>query len=141
MVTTVNGFNMFYILLYLWWFSTQVFENYISCFKYDWQLLKRRDTTIIPIFYIFTQTIFVSIGSTPICEDIGRWANEIYWVIKIETHLYLTFIYFHFLNRQMLTYGRRIPLPELDKRIDVSFYVLSVFLLRIKIGCETGIFP
>lgn len=32
------------------------------------------------------------VGSTPICEDIGR---------------------------QMLTYGRRIPLPELDYRIQV----------------------
>ena len=27
------------------------------------------------------------------------------------------------LCRQMLTYGRRIPLPELDKRLDVSIYI------------------
>ncbi|CAB3994664.1 Mitochondrial-processing peptidase subunit beta, partial [Paramuricea clavata] len=39
-----------------------------------------------------TNMLFHLDGSTPICEDIGR---------------------------QMLTYGRRIPLPELDKRIDM----------------------
>ncbi|XP_046841451.1 mitochondrial-processing peptidase subunit beta-like [Xenia sp. Carnegie-2017] len=39
-----------------------------------------------------TNMLFQLDGSTPICEDIGR---------------------------QMLTYGRRIPLPELDKRIDM----------------------
>lgn len=42
------------------------------------------------------------VGSTPICEDIGR---------------------------QMLTYGRRIPLPELDYRIQV----LSVLYIIIGI--------
>jgi processing peptidase subunit beta len=38
-------------------------------------------------------------GSTPVCEDIGR---------------------------QMLTYGRRIPLSELDMRLDVSCDVIMV---------------
>lgn len=31
--------------------------------------------------------------------------------------------YHNDLCRQMLTYGRRIPLPELDKRLDVSIYI------------------
>lgn len=31
--------------------------------------------------------------------------------------------YHNDLFRQMLTYGRRIPLPELDKRLDVSIYI------------------
>lgn len=34
-------------------------------------------------------------GTTPICEDIGR---------------------------QMLCYGRRIPYPEMEARIDVSYF-------------------
>lgn len=38
-------------------------------------------------------------GSTPICEDIGR---------------------------QMLCYSRRIPLHELEARIDVSRYLLNL---------------
>jgi processing peptidase subunit beta len=37
-------------------------------------------------------------GTTPICEDIGR---------------------------QMLCYNRRIPLHELEKRIDVSFFFIN----------------
>ena len=31
--------------------------------------------------------------------------------------------YHNYLFRQMLTYGRRIPLPELDKRLDVSICI------------------
>ena len=46
------------------------------------------------------------VGSTPICEDIGR---------------------------QMLTYGRRIPLPELDYRIEVNCdYNFTNFALVIQ---------
>ena len=40
-----------------------------------------------------TNMLLMLDGSTPICEDVGR---------------------------QMLCYGRRIPLTELDARIDVS---------------------
>lgn len=49
--------------------------------------------------------LFVSLpaGSTPICEDIGR---------------------------QMLCYSRRIPLPELESRIDVSRHTLILILPR-----------
>ena len=42
--------------------------------------------------------------------------------LSANTKLFYSFLYayrFPF-DRQMLTYGRRIPLPELDKRIDVS---------------------
>ena len=40
--------------------------------------------------------------------------------LSVNHYFYHTFIFVYFLTRQMLTYGRRIPLPELDKRIDVS---------------------
>ena len=43
-------------------------------------------------------------GTTPICEDIGR---------------------------QMLCYNRRIPLHELEKRIDVSLWLKVLCNLRI----------
>ncbi len=56
-----------------------------------------------------TNMLLMLDGSTPICEDIGR------------------FVQFHFENlthavffSQLLSYGRRIPLHELDARIDVN---------------------
>ena len=67
--------------------------------------------------------VHVALGSTPICEDIGR---------------------------QMLTYGRRIPLPELDYRIEVCllscdvyiFYSVEVhFLLWRCTSCCGGALP
>lgn len=42
---------------------------------------------------LITEVSFPVLGSTPICEDIGR---------------------------QMLCYKRRIPIPELEARIEVS---------------------
>ena len=45
-------------------------------------------------------------GTTPICEDIGR---------------------------QMLCYGRRIPVSELEARIDVSCQLMQVYLMLILI--------
>ena len=50
-------------------------------------------------------------GSTPICEDIGRCVMLHYLAAS-----YLSFLF----DRQLLSYGRRIPLHELDARIDVS---------------------
>jgi processing peptidase subunit beta len=55
-------------------------------------------------------------GSTPICEDIGRF---VYPILKNELIRYFVF-------SQLLSYGRRIPLHELDARIDVNiFYYLK----------------
>lgn len=45
--------------------------------------------------------VLLTLGSTPICEDIGR---------------------------QMLCYGRRIPLHELEARIDVRLHALTRIL-------------
>ncbi|KAK3700692.1 hypothetical protein QZH41_015644 [Actinostola sp. cb2023] len=52
-------------------------------------------------------------GSTPICEDIGRKITFELLLSKYPTEI----LSFYF--RQMLTYGRRIPLPELDMRIEM----------------------
>lgn len=51
-----------------------------------------------------------STGSTPVCEDIGRSHLLFHIVYKLMCFMD---------HRQMLTYGRRIPLPELDYRIEV----------------------
>jgi hypothetical protein len=53
---------------------------------------------------------------------------------KNQNSLISQFIHVRFLNRQMLTYGRRIPLPELDKRIDVSCIYFLYFLVLYFMG-------
>lgn len=49
---------------------------------------------------LITEAFFPVLGSTPICEDIGR---------------------------QMLCYKRRIPIPELEARIEVSGTHVATF--------------
>jgi hypothetical protein len=49
-------------------------------------------------------------GSTPICEDIGRF---------VYLNFFFIFKLFVFHSSQLLSYGRRIPLHELNARIDV----------------------
>ena len=60
-----------------------------------------------------TNMLLMLDGSTPICEDIGRFVFS-----KIELLINEIFNYIFF--SQLLSYGRRIPLHELDARIDVS---------------------
>ena len=55
--------------------------------------------------WLFTNMLLMLDGSTPICEDIGR---------------------------QLLCYGRRITIPELEKMINVSLLYLFT-LLSVKI--------
>ncbi len=56
--------------------------------------------------------------STPICEDIGRF-------VFINTKQFPFFSCFS----QFLSYGRRIPLHELDARIDVNIFYYSKICL------------
>ncbi len=59
-----------------------------------------------------TNMLLMLDGSTPICEDIGRL---VFLTIKVKS-IFVSFC------SQLLSYGRRIPLHELDARIDVSIF-------------------
>ncbi|KAJ7331283.1 hypothetical protein OS493_020073 [Desmophyllum pertusum] len=70
-------------------------EDSMYCVQKEWMRIctSVTDSEVARAKNLLKTNILMQLdGSTPICEDIGR---------------------------QMLTYGRRIPLPELDKRIEM----------------------
>merc|ERR1719402_1345820 len=70
-------------------------DNMVYCIQKEWMRICTTVTEheVARAKNLLKTNILMQLdGSTPICEDIGR---------------------------QMLTYGRRIPLPELDQRIDM----------------------
>ncbi|CAI8041237.1 Mitochondrial-processing peptidase subunit beta, partial [Geodia barretti] len=101
-VHSFMSFNTCYTDTGLWGVYAVLNNTSIDDFIYNLQTEWRRlcfsvtEAEVERAKKVFKTSLFMQLdGSTAVCEDIGR---------------------------QMLTYGRRIPLPEIDYRIQVSTY-------------------